>query len=83
MGEHGDVEAGKMEDLEDRWIQKQSLELRRRPVFSVELHEVRMAVPGGQLHHTQTIAPRLQTLRLGIHGHRILEDEASRQVVQM
>src|SRR5688572_23259761 len=79
--QHGDVEARKMEDLEDRLVGQQRLEIGSRKVAAVELHEVSGPVARRELDETEAVAVDVQPQRLGIDGDARPEAEPGGQVV--
>ena len=78
---HGDVEARVVEDLEYCRVGQQGLEIGRRVVAAVELHEVRTAVAGRELNEAQAVAIDVEAQGLGVDGDARTEREAGRQIV--
>ena len=68
--QHGDVEAGEMENLEDRRVAEQLLEVRRLANSRGNLHYVGATVAGRQLHHAQAVAPQIEPHGFGVDRHR-------------
>src|SRR5712691_2818299 len=69
----GDIEPREMEQLDDRWIDQQPLEVRRVVAAGGELHQVRIAIATRQLDQAKPIAMRVEPHRLGVDRHRVAE----------
>ena len=59
-----------MENLEQRFVGQQFLQVRRGGLPGRDLHDVRRAVAGRKLHHAQPVAMRVETHGLGIDRNR-------------
>src|SRR5215217_3274097 len=67
----GEIEAGEMEDLDDRWVGKQPLQVGRLAPARWNLHHVGRAVPRRKLHHAQPVAVMVEPHGLGVDRRRI------------
>src|SRR5260221_3267232 len=81
--QHGDVEAREMKDLQDAGVGQQRLEARRVEGSGRELHEMRDAVAGGELHQAQPVAVRVEPHGLGVDGDVGAEIEVGGQITAM
>ena len=84
--EDGDVEPGKMHELEGTRVSEQTREIGAGVAEAAEglgtdLHHVRGAVSGGKLHQTQPVAMRIEAHRFGVDGHDGTERKGLGQIV--
>src|SRR5262245_33350562 len=80
MLERCNVESREMEDLEHFAVFEHSLQARRLIVGTIELDEMGIAVPGGQLHKAQLVTQRVETERYGVDGDLRSEFKAGGQI---
>ena len=78
--DHGHVEARVMEDLGDGGVGEQRLEVWRVVAGAVELHQMGIAVTGGELHEAELVTAGNETQRFGVDGDGASEIEPRRQV---
>jgi hypothetical protein len=83
MIDHRQIEAGEVEQLGNRGVGHQLLEVGRRVVAGLKLHQMRVAVAGGKLHQAQPIAMRIEAHRLGIDGDRRTEFDPVGEIAAM
>ena len=62
------VEARVVENLEDRLVAEQLLDVGRVLLAGGDLHHIGRAVARRKLHHAKPVAPRIEPHRLGVDG---------------
>ena len=72
-----------MENLEDRLIREQPLDIRRMHLSGRDLHHVGGAVAGRKLHHAEPVAVGVETHGLGVDRHRALVGGEVGQIAAM
>jgi hypothetical protein len=78
--DHGEVEPGEMEDLEDTRVGHQRLEVRTVVVRPLEADDMRIPLPVRQLNNAQRVPERVEAHGFSVDGDRALELHMSRQV---
>src|SRR6516165_6954168 len=80
--EHGHVEAGKVEDLKNALIGKETREL-RGVVVPADLNELGITVAARQLREAKPVAIGVEPKRLGVDGDGVAEVPPRRQIASM
>ena len=74
------VEAGKMENLQDRRIAHQRPQIGCAIGAAIELDDMGVAVTRRQLHDAERVARGIEAHRLGVDGDAAAEGQAVRQI---
>ena len=72
-----------MEDLQDRLVGEELLQIRRLFLPGGDLHHVGGAVAGRELHDAEPVAVRVETHGLGVDRHRALVGAEVGQIAAM
>ena len=80
FAQHAEIEAGEMEDLEDRLVGEQPLDIGRLALGSArDLHDIGGAIARRKLHDAEPIAVRIEAHGLGVDRHRALVGARDRE----
>ena len=72
-----------MKELQDRRVGQQPLQIGGGALTARDLHQMRIAISGGELDDTKPVAPRIKPHGFRIHRNNGAEDEPVGQVIVM
>ena len=81
MLQHAHVETAVVEQLDDRRIGQQTLEVGSAGLAGGDLHDIRRPVAARHLHDAEPIAADGESQRLGVDGRRLAKRRVGRQIV--